>query len=180
MASTMFELFGGYGAFFAGAKEAAQNLLAIEALAAAIFFDDHVGDFVDAFVGGESAITALTLAPAPNGVSFLAFARVHDPVLKKSAVGTLHAERFYRSGLWSVVCGPRDKGQGRVGIRDREIGLAEELRNRGHDRFLLVLAQLGEDGQGQHFAGGAFRLGEIAFASSRGSSGLPACASGTG
>jgi len=38
----------------AGFEKALQDFLALEALAAAIFFDDHIGNFVDALVGGEA------------------------------------------------------------------------------------------------------------------------------
>jgi len=69
-----FQLAGGDGAFFAGAEQAAQNFLAVEALAAAVFLDDHVGNLVDALVGGETAGTALALSPAADGVGLFAFA----------------------------------------------------------------------------------------------------------
>ncbi len=85
-----FELAGGDGAFFAGAEQAAQDLLPVEALAAAVFFHDHVGDFVDALVGGEAAIAALALAAAADGVGLFALARVDDAVLPEAAIGTLH------------------------------------------------------------------------------------------
>ena len=91
-----FKLAGGDGALFAGAEEAAQNFFPVEALAAAIFFDDHVGDFVDAFVGGEAAITFFALATAADGVGFFAFTRVDDTVLRKPAVGTLHSVAIVR------------------------------------------------------------------------------------
>ena len=85
-----FELAGGHGALFAGAEQAAQHFLAVEALAAAVFLDHHVGDFVDALVGGEAAIAALALAAAADGVGLLALARVDHPVLPEAAIGTLH------------------------------------------------------------------------------------------
>ena len=87
----LFQLSRGDGAFFAGAEEAAEDLLAVEAFPAAVFFNDHVRDFVDALVGGAAAIALLALAATANGISFLAFARVDDAILKKSAVGALHA-----------------------------------------------------------------------------------------
>ncbi len=40
------------------------------------------------------------------------------------------------------------------------IRLLEKLRDCPHDGLLLIFAQFGEDGQGQHFAGGAFGFGE--------------------
>ena len=79
------------GAFFAGAEQAAEDLLAVESLAAAVFLDHHVGDFVDALVGGEAAVAALALAAAADGVGLLAFARVDDAILPETAIGTFHA-----------------------------------------------------------------------------------------
>ena len=64
--------------------------MAVETLAAAVFFDDHVRDFVDALVGGEAAIAALAFAAAADGVSFFAFARVDDAILPEAAIGTFH------------------------------------------------------------------------------------------
>jgi hypothetical protein len=86
-----FELAGRDGTLLAGAEQAAEHLLAIEALAAAVLLDHHVGDLVDALVGGEAAIAALALAAAADGVGLLAFARVDDPVLPETAIGTFHA-----------------------------------------------------------------------------------------
>jgi hypothetical protein len=45
-----------------------------ETLVAAVFFDHHVGDFVDAFVGGEALVAAFALASSADGVGFFAFA----------------------------------------------------------------------------------------------------------
>jgi len=81
---------GGDGALFAGAQQAAENLLALKALAAAVFFDDHVGNFVDALVGGEAAVALLAFTAAADGVGLFAFARVDYAVLSESAEWTLH------------------------------------------------------------------------------------------
>ena len=78
--------------FFAGTEQAAQNFLPVEALTAAILLDHHVGNFVDALVGGEAPIAALALAAPPDRVGFFAFTRVDDPILPKSTIWTLHAE----------------------------------------------------------------------------------------
>ena len=79
------------GPFFAGAEQAAQHLLPVKALAAAVLFHHHVGDLVDALVGGKAAIAALALAAAADGVGLLALARVDDPVLPEAAIRTLHS-----------------------------------------------------------------------------------------
>ena len=75
---------------FAGAQQAAQHLLPVEALAAAVFLHHHVGDLVDALVGGEAPVAALALPPPPDRVGLLALARVHHPILPETAIRTLH------------------------------------------------------------------------------------------
>jgi hypothetical protein len=55
--------------------------LTVELLAAAVFLDCHVRDFIDALVGGESPLTGKALAPAAYGVAFLAFPGIHHPVM---------------------------------------------------------------------------------------------------
>jgi len=40
------------------------------ALAAAVFFDDHVGNLVDAFVRGESSFATQALPPTANSIAF--------------------------------------------------------------------------------------------------------------
>src|ERR1700677_2093676 len=80
-----FKLAGWHGTLFAGAEQAAEDFLSVEALAPAIFLDHHVGDFVDALVGGEAAVAALALAAAADRVSFFAFARVDDAILAETA-----------------------------------------------------------------------------------------------
>jgi hypothetical protein len=88
----VFEFCGGDGSFFAGAEESVEDFAAFEFFAAAIFFDDHVGDFVDALVGGEAFVASLTLAASADGVSFFAFARVNDAVLGEPAIRALHVD----------------------------------------------------------------------------------------
>src|ERR1700687_659676 len=55
-----------YGPLLAGFEQALKNFLPVKALASPVFLDDHVGDFVDALVGGKSAATAQALAPSAN------------------------------------------------------------------------------------------------------------------
>ena len=85
------QLAGRDGALLAGAEQAAEHLLAVEALAAAVLLDHHVGNLVDALVGGEAAIAALALPPAADRVGLLALARVDDTVLPEAAIRTFHA-----------------------------------------------------------------------------------------
>jgi hypothetical protein len=95
-----FQLAGRHGPLFAGAQQAAEHLLPVEALAAAVFLDHHVGDFVDALVGGEAAIAALALPPPPDGVGLFALARVHHPILPETAIGHFiqetHPEHLFK------------------------------------------------------------------------------------
>src|SRR5437899_4793251 len=87
-----FEFRRGYGAFFAGLQQALQNFLALEAFAAAVFLDDHVGNFVDAFVGSEAARAFQAFAAAANGVAGAALAGVNYLVIKMSAERALQLE----------------------------------------------------------------------------------------
>ena len=80
-----FELGRGNGTLFAGFQEALQNFLALEAFAAAVFLDDHVGNFVDAFVGGEAAGAFQAFAAAANGVAGAALAGVNYLVVEMRA-----------------------------------------------------------------------------------------------
>src|SRR5271157_297722 len=106
------EFAGRDGAFFAGAEQAAEHLLAVEALAAAVFLDHHVGDFVDALVGGEAAIAALALAAAADGIGLLALPRVDDPVLTETAIGTFHLRAILRHGCANCPCRAQAGAQG--------------------------------------------------------------------
>src|SRR6266852_5944267 len=76
-----FEFGSGHGALFAGFQEALKNFLALEAFAASVLLDDHVGNFVDAFVGGEAARAFETVAAAADGVAGAAFAGVDNLVV---------------------------------------------------------------------------------------------------
>jgi hypothetical protein len=66
-----------------------QNFLALEAFAAAILLDDHVRNFVDAFVRGEAPRTLQALAAAANGITGAAFARINHLVVDVRAERTL-------------------------------------------------------------------------------------------
>jgi hypothetical protein len=72
-----FEFRRGNGTFFAGFQQALQNFLALEAFAPPILLDHHVGNFVDAFVGGETARAFQAFAAAANRVAGAAFAGVN-------------------------------------------------------------------------------------------------------
>ena len=79
-----------YGSLLAGPQQAIQHLLAIEFLAAAVFLDHHVGNFVDALVSGEALAALQTLAAPADGIGFLALARIHHLVIFKTTERTLH------------------------------------------------------------------------------------------
>src|SRR6185437_1066536 len=85
-----FHIAGGDGAFFAGVQQAAEDFLALEFLAASVFFHHHVGDFVDALIGGEALVAALAFAAAANGLGFFTLARINYAVLRKPAVWAFH------------------------------------------------------------------------------------------
>src|SRR5262249_8198022 len=74
----------------AGLQHAGKNLLPVESLAPAVFFDDHVWNFIDAFVARESALAAEALAPPPDRLAFLAFARIDPLFMKMAAERTFH------------------------------------------------------------------------------------------
>jgi hypothetical protein len=86
----------GYGDFalLAGVEKAGENFLAVEFLAAAVFFHDHIRDFVEAFVGGEAFIATFTFAAAPYGVGVLAFTAIDNLVLSKGAKRTFHVTQI--------------------------------------------------------------------------------------
>src|SRR6202030_4683343 len=80
-----------YRAFLASLEQALQNFLTLEALSAAVFLGDHVGNFVDAFVGGESARAFEAFAAAPDGVAGAAFARIDHLIVNVGAERALHS-----------------------------------------------------------------------------------------
>src|SRR5437879_4573919 len=85
-----FQLERGLRPLLARFQKSLQNLLPLEALAPPVFLDDHVGNFVDTFVGGEAAAAFQALAPAANGVADAALPRVDHLVVNVRAKRTLH------------------------------------------------------------------------------------------
>src|SRR5882762_23395 len=85
-----FQLGRGHRTFFASLQKPLQNLLPLEALAPPVFLDDHVGDFIDAFVGGEPPAAFQALTPAANGVANAALPRVDHLIVNVRAKRTLH------------------------------------------------------------------------------------------
>ena len=86
----LLELADGHRTFFASAHEAVEHFLAVKTFAAAVFFHHHVGDFVDALVGGKALVATLALATPANGVCFFAFTRIDDSILRETAIGAFH------------------------------------------------------------------------------------------
>ena len=88
--------------------------MAVKTLAASVFLYHHVGDFVDALVGGEALFALQAFAAAADGIRFLAFARIHNFVIFKPAKGAFHA-LGYTSEVKVIVAG--DAGSnGRGGV----------------------------------------------------------------
>src|SRR6202521_1150900 len=85
-----FELGSGHGTLFARFQKSLQNLLPLEALATPILLNDHVGNFVDAFVGCEPAAALQALATPPNRIAEAALPRVDHLVVNLRAKRTLH------------------------------------------------------------------------------------------
>ena len=78
------------GPLFARLEQSGDELLPLESLPAAVFLDDHVGNFVDPLVAGEPPAALEALAAPADGFAFLALARVHDLVAEMTAIGALH------------------------------------------------------------------------------------------
>ena len=87
-----FEFGRGDGALFAGFQKSLQNFLALEAFAPAVFLDNHVRDFIDAFVGGEAAGTFQAFTATADGVAGAALTRVNYLVIDVRAEGALHSK----------------------------------------------------------------------------------------
>ena len=110
----LLELADGYGALLACAHQTVENFLAVKTLTASVFLYHHVGDFVDALVGGEAFFALQAFAAAADGIRFLALARIHDFVIFKPAKGAFHA-LGYTSEVKVIVAG--DAGSnGRGGV----------------------------------------------------------------
>ena len=86
-----FKFWCGHGTLFASFQQTLQDFLAFEALAAAIFFDDHVGNLIDALVSGKAAGAFQAFAATTNGVAGAALAGIDDLVVKMSTERTLHS-----------------------------------------------------------------------------------------
>src|SRR5271155_854172 len=84
------ELANGHGPLFARFQQSLQNLLALKFFAAPVLLDDHVRNFVNAFVGGEPALAFYPFAAPPDQVAGAPFARVYYLVIQMRAEGTLH------------------------------------------------------------------------------------------
>ncbi len=89
----------------AGAQQAVEDFLALEFLAPAVFLHHHVGNFVDALVGGEALLALQALAAAADGFAFLALARIDHLVVFKAAKRTLHGRESGRKARNSIVTG---------------------------------------------------------------------------
>jgi hypothetical protein len=64
--------------------------LSFKSFAAAILLDDHVRDFVYAFVARETPVAFQALTPPTNRVPFLALARIDDLILQVAAERAFH------------------------------------------------------------------------------------------
>ena len=84
---------------FTGFQDAGQHFLPIETFAAAVFFDDHVGNLIDSFVARESPLAAETLPAPADRIAFLAFSRVDHFVVEMAAEWTLHVVSSPRRSL---------------------------------------------------------------------------------
>src|SRR5438552_671129 len=79
--------------FLAGAQQTVQHLLAVEFFPPAIFFDDHVRDFINALVSGKPLLAVYALSPATDGFALLALARIHYFIVDETAKRTFHWEK---------------------------------------------------------------------------------------
>ena len=72
-------------------QQSANQLLSVESLTPPVLLHDHVRNFIDPFVAGETPAAFEALAPAADGFAFLALARVDDLVAEMTAIRTLHS-----------------------------------------------------------------------------------------
>src|SRR6185312_5131039 len=80
-------------ALVAGLANSAEELLAIERLAAHVLLHDEREDVLDALVGREAARALLAFAPPPRDVTRGAEPRVDHLALEVGAERTLHSKR---------------------------------------------------------------------------------------
>src|ERR1700739_4991258 len=85
-----FELWRRHRPLFASLQEALQNFLPFEALAPPILLDHHVGNFIDALVGGKTSAAFQALAPAADGVPAATFPGIDYFVIHMRTKRTLH------------------------------------------------------------------------------------------
>src|SRR6266567_1352161 len=95
-----FQLWRGHGPFFASFQESLQNLLPLKALPPPVLLDDHVRNFVNAFVRCKPAATLQAFATAANRVAHAAFPRIDHLVVNVRAKRTLHGAA---SPCWAVL-----------------------------------------------------------------------------
>lgn len=67
-------LLKGHGAFLTSSQDSCRDLLPVERFALAVALDDHNGNFLDDFEGGESVPALETLTASPNGIAARALA----------------------------------------------------------------------------------------------------------
>src|SRR3984957_20393483 len=99
-----FKLADGHRAFFAGLQQSLEDFLALEFLAASVFLDHHVRNFVNTLVGGEPAIALQAFAAATNQVAGARLARVDHFVVQVRAERALHFEVSCVSASSSPPC----------------------------------------------------------------------------
>ena len=123
----------GNGAFFAGFQKTLKDFLALEAFAAAVFLDNHVRNFVDAFVGSEAPRAFQALATAANGVAGAAFAGVDYLVIQMCAERGTSLEGFSPDIGTFIVRHWRQESNEDISDQRpeiRKIGFAEEENSR--------------------------------------------------
>src|SRR5262249_28334374 len=86
-------------AFFTSPQHAGKHFLPLELLPPAVFFHNHVRDFVDALVGGKTLLAFQAFSAAPDRRAFFALARVNYFVILKPAKWAFHGA----SGLIAVT-----------------------------------------------------------------------------
>src|SRR5688572_5267460 len=84
------ELCRWYRALFTSAQQSRHYFVAVESLAPAVFFYDHVRYLVDALVRRKSSLTTKTFSPAANCIAFTGLARVDNFVFEITAERTFH------------------------------------------------------------------------------------------
>ena len=67
--------------------------MTIELLPPPILFDNHIGNLVDALVGGEALLAGEALTTPPDGIALFALAGIDDAILYVPAEGTSHFSR---------------------------------------------------------------------------------------